>query len=249
VKIVDTAQMMVTTRRTFDASAAMIYRHDIQWRPNIADGVIVQRICRHLKVKGKILYDTVYSKSYWEAWEIFQGHVYPFNLQRGTPPFIPNGKARPGQIHFDPGAEPPYMKAKATMAMAGAATGANHQAATHDRFTEGGAEVANREGKWKIYGEAYLLSKLQVRQQMGWLRTFKVDYLTGAGNLPMRADDAYKPLAQPTVLRYEAGEFDFTKGRSISRNRVFPSGSKIARYPCGKGGDVDVLGMGLNQHY
>jgi hypothetical protein len=247
MKIVDTEQLMVTTYRQFSTSGDFVYRHDIQWRPKIQYGVIVQRIKRTTWTFGTV-FNSTNSSFYWELWEIYKGHVYPFNKARKMPPFIPEGGTLMYGIHFDT-TSIPYMKPKVGKSFPAKASKGDHVSATHDRFTEELHGKATKKGRWEIYGEAYLLHTAHVYHFGAWLNRFAVKENGGAGNLPCRPGDGFLPLNEPTVRRYEAGRWDFTGNNRISENQDYPNDSKLPRWPCGIGGQVNPTGSGLNQTY
>lgn len=237
-------QLLVTERRFFNAEG-YAYFHKITWAPHAATRLILQRIVRTTKLRNE---SSVFGShvlhgargDYWELWEVFGGHVYPFNTQAGHAPYVPNGRATaPFALAFHVPATvalaaQPFITAAPPNPGGVPATAANFAAARHDIFTVG--VLNGRRGTFKIYAEVYELDVAKCVEQRAWLNQFLVqengDGTNTAGNLPAKfGTDLHLPLAEPTLLRYEAGEFDYRPRQpQFARDRPFPSKGTNVRF-------------------
>lgn len=236
--------LLVTVRRVFNADG-YIYFHKITWAPQAATRLIAQRIVRTTKLRDErsvfgshVLHGA--RGDYWELWEVFGGHVYPFNTQAGHAPFVPNGRATaPYALAFHVPATvalaaQPFITAVPPNPAGVAATAANFAAARHDIFD---VHIINaRRGTFKIYAEVYELDVAKCVEHRLWLNQFRVqehgDGTNTAGNLPAKfGADPHLPLQEPTLVRYEAGEFDYRAGHTrFARDRPFPSRGTNVRF-------------------
>ena len=254
IKIEGRAELMNTRRWSISDRAPLSrqgdYMHEISWVPRHNTRLILQKIVRSTKIAG----GATTRGYYWEMWEVYQRSVYPFKLfgepiplgATGGTFYIPRvcgtGDELRGNIKF---AVPndrsalglPFIHVSRTFGQRGNALrghGAVDQANVyHDVFDAGAAGGVT--GTFKIYGEVYELTEPECWAQRSWLNKFQVFHppIQGftAGILPLLPGSSHKPLAVPTLIRYEAGSFRGTATTMRMEEREFPASARNVTYP------------------
>ncbi|MBI2771617.1 MAG: hypothetical protein HYX47_18475 [Burkholderiales bacterium] len=250
--------LMQTRYRSWTTTpgAEASYYHRVSWHPLATTRVIVQKIVRSTKLQGQ----ATLRAYYWELWEVLgpahRRTVYPYTIGDDTSRagggslfYLSEGSgqeaALKGNVRFQVGstveAQVPFIMI--TQPTARRAPGAveifpDVTTVKHDVFTD----KASEPGTFKIYGEVYELTLADCRNHLGWLngfRAFSDDFLPfTAGILPARRGSEYKPKPEPTLTRYEAGQFVGRKGQMTTIEREFPSSRTHVTYPVSRAGTL-----------
>lgn len=262
MKLGGKAELMETRSLTIDTS----YRHAIVWRPAADTRIILQKIVRSLKYQPdprKNSFTDGGRAHYWELWEQFGGRVYPFRLKKDT---VKDDKGNPVDVFriplgkiLRPAAEahvsfiiPPKPTDKEPFIHARERNGdttrqlqdhGQYEDKTmwHDVFSE--KPKLSQPGKFKIYGEVYELTLAHCVVLRDWLNMFRCfhdfDGKYTAGILPALPGSSKKPLAAPTLRRYEACTFSWDGANHHFKERPFPSRATNVTYPPTDAQEVD----------